>query len=77
MRLTYSAQKQMLSLPQSEALDLISSLKTYEIKQQGYIKWLENRPGYRIKIGQYRAIFEFDSARDEIIVLKLLKLKKR
>ncbi len=72
MQIIHSAQKQLQKLASDDAITLLHALTQYEKKQQGYIKWLENRPGYRIKIGKYRVIFEFNDQNDEIIILKLL-----
>ncbi|MDB2682970.1 hypothetical protein N9Z27_01810, partial [Alphaproteobacteria bacterium] len=50
---------------------ILQAFQLYELKQRGYIKWLENRPGYRITVGKYRAIFEIQD--DEAIVLDILR----
>lgn len=73
MKIKRSAQKQMQKLPKDEALLLIQALMQYETKPQGYIKWLEGRRGYRIRIKNYRAIFEFEDQNNEMVILKLLK----
>ena len=72
MKILRSAQKQLQKLPPETATTLINALIYYEEKQQGYIKWLEGRPGYRIKIGAYRVIFEFEDQDNELIILKFL-----
>ena len=72
MKIAYSAHQQLLKLPPDKALALIDALSKYENRQRGYIKWLDNRPGYRIVIDAFRVLFEFDETANEIIALKLL-----
>lgn len=75
MKISRSVQKQLQKLPPHEAISLINALQKYEDKQQGYIKWLEGRTGYRIKTGDYRVIFEFQDEHKEIVALKLMTHK--
>ena len=73
MKLHHTAQKQLQKMPSKEALSLLYALLQYETKPQGYTKWLENRAGYRIRIGKYRAIFEFQNT--EMVIFTIIKDK--
>jgi DNA-binding XRE family transcriptional regulator/mRNA-degrading endonuclease RelE of RelBE toxin-antitoxin system len=69
MRFKRSALKQLLRLPQENMLEMLNAIKIYEDKQQGYIRWLEKRPGYRLWIDGYRAIFRQEPPYNTVLVL--------
>lgn len=74
MQILSTAHKQFCKLPPQEVRHIIYKLFEYQKTSQGYIKWLENRPGYRITIGDYRVLFEYQ---DNIFtVLHISKLGK-
>ena len=77
MRMRKTAHKQMQALPYEEAILLFNALSKYERKQQGYIKWLENRAGYRIQVGDFRVVFKFDDLNNELIVLNISNIHKQ
>lgn len=67
----HTAHKQLKKLPAKDALHIVYTLLDYKKRRRGYIKWLDGRPGYRLKIGKYRAIFEFKD--DKMMVLTILQ----
>ena len=74
MQIFKTAHKQLQKLHKNDAIRMINALLHYEKNQKGYIKWLENRPGYRIKIDNYHVIFEFQEEHNEIFVLELVPM---
>lgn len=67
--LTQNALKDLRSISQNDALDVIYRIFAYEKKQEGYVKWLEARPGYRLRAAGHRVLFELKS--DHMIILKI------
>ena len=67
MKITKTAQKQLRKMQKQDALRLIEALKHYEATKQGDVKKLQGRDGYRLRIGNMRAIFEII---DDMIVLQ-------
>ena len=67
MKITKTAQKQLGKMQKQDALPLIEILKQYESTKQGDVKKLQGRDGYRLRIGNMRAIFEII---DDMIVLQ-------
>jgi len=67
--ITHRALKNLRNAPPNEALNVMYRIYAYEKKQEGYIKWLESRPGYRLKASGHRVLFELRN--DNMIVLKI------
>jgi mRNA interferase RelE/StbE len=67
MKITRTAQKQLRKMQKQDAMRLINALEQYEAKGQGDVKALQGREGYRLRIGNMRAIFEIV---DDMIVLQ-------
>lgn len=58
MRITKSAQKQLRKMQKQDALRLLNALKEFEDSGKGDVKNLQGRNGYRLRVGNMRAIFE-------------------
>lgn len=58
MKISKTAQKQLRKMQKQDALRLISALKEYEDSGRGDVKNLQGRNGYRLRVGNTRAIFE-------------------
>lgn len=67
MRFHRSAIKQLRKMDAQAARRLMNALQRHEKDGSGDVKKLVNRHGYRIRVGDYRAIFEIEN--DEVIVL--------
>lgn len=67
MKITRRAQKQLLRMDRRYAERIVKALMAYEKEGTGDVKPLKGRPGYRLRVGDYRAIFEMDAG--EILVL--------
>jgi mRNA interferase RelE/StbE len=58
--LTSAAAKDLDALPIEARNAIVRALSAYAIDGTGDIKALNGRPGYRMRIGQYRVIFNED-----------------
>lgn len=58
MKISKTAQKQLRRMQKQDAQRLISALKEYESSGKGDVKNLQGRNGYRLRVGNMRAIFE-------------------
>ncbi len=67
MKVSKTAQKQLRKMQKQDALRLLDALKEYEVSGKGDVKNLQGRNGYRLRVGNMRAIFEIV---DGIIVLQ-------
>jgi len=67
MKISRTAQKQLRKMQKQDAQRLIDALKEYEASGNGDVKSLQGRNGYRLRVGNMRAIFEIING---IIVLQ-------
>ena len=58
MKISKTAQKQLRKMQKQDALRLLNALKEYEASGRGDVKSLQGRNGYRLRVGNMRAIFE-------------------
>jgi len=58
MKISNTAQKQLRKMQKQDALRLLNALKEYEKSGKGDVKNLQGRNGYRLRVGNMRAIFE-------------------
>lgn len=58
MEISKTAQKQLRKMKKHDALRLLHGLKEYEVSGKGDVKKLQGRNGYRLRLGNMRAIFE-------------------
>jgi mRNA interferase RelE/StbE len=65
------AAKQFDKLPVAAREQIMEGLTKYAISGIGDVKKLQDRPGFRMRIGRYRVIFSED--RTTIIVIEVLK----
>ncbi len=68
MKITKTAQKQLRKMQKQDSSRPIDALKNYEATNQGDVKKLQGRDGYRLRIGNMCAIFEII---DGMIVLQV------
>ena len=61
------AQNKLLKMAPVSARRMVEALLLYEKTGLGDIKFLKGRPGLRLRVGDYRAIFEIETG--EITVL--------
>ena len=59
--LTLSAAKDLDALPRDARSQVEAGLHRYALTGQGDVKALRGREGYRLRIGQYRVIFDEDA----------------
>lgn len=57
---TQPAAKQLDAIESKDREAVIDGLASYAISGKGDIKRLVNRPGFRLRIGRYRVIFQED-----------------
>jgi mRNA interferase RelE/StbE len=67
VRIENKALKQFRKMERKAALRLRNALLAYETDKTGDVKKLQGRDGYRLRIGDYRAIFEIVNG--EVVVL--------
>ncbi len=60
--LTLSAAKDIEALPQDGREQVEAGLHRYAMTGQGDVKALQGRDGYRLRIGNYRVIFDEDAS---------------
>jgi mRNA interferase RelE/StbE len=60
--LTLSAAKDLDALPRDAREQVEAGLHRYAMTGQGDVKALQGRGGYRLRIGNYRVIFDEDAA---------------
>jgi len=68
--------KQLNKLPKADKARLnaaIELLKTNPVPPAA--KKLKDRPGYRIRVGDYRIIYRFEKTEIQILILKILHRK--
>ena len=58
--LTLSAAKDLEALPRDAREQVETALHRYAMAGQGDVKALQGRDGYRLRIGDYRVIFDED-----------------
>jgi len=58
MKISRTVQKKLQKLPQNAAQAILADLNKYEQTQRGYIRWLEGRAGYRIRINDTHIVFD-------------------
>jgi mRNA interferase RelE/StbE len=58
MEVSKTAQKQLRKMQKQDALRLLDALKEYEKSGKGDVRNLQGRQGYRLRVGNMRAIFE-------------------
>ena len=78
VRLTYtpSALKGLRKAPDKVAIDLRAKLQTVAADPLGQHPWakrLTDQPGYRIRQGDWRAVYRLDHKTDEMIVDAIAK----
>ena len=56
--LTRAAAKQLDALPRDARDQIEAGLDNYAIHGQGEVKKLQDRMGYRLRVGRYRVIFD-------------------
>ncbi|MCB8934230.1 MAG: type II toxin-antitoxin system RelE/ParE family toxin [Anaerolineae bacterium] len=71
---TKQAKRALLKLPHSVAQNIREKLTT--IAQEPYsrhhnVTKLQNRPGYRLRVGDWRVIYDVDNGKLIILVLKI------
>ena len=69
MKFTSTALKQMTRMDRRQAQRVMEALQRYEATGQGDVKKLQGRDGYRLRIGDYRALFERTD--DQITVIEV------
>ena len=60
--LTLSAAKDLDALPRDAREQVEVALHRYAMTGQGDVKALQGRPGWRLRVGGYRVIFEEDAS---------------
>jgi mRNA interferase RelE/StbE len=60
--LTLSAAKDLDALPQDAREQVESGLNRFAMTGQGDVKALQGRNGYRLRVGNYRVIFDEDAS---------------
>ena len=78
MRLIFSpsAAKAICKVPAKEAEALLGKLQQVASQPVGVYPWskrLTNQPGYRVRQGDWRAVYRLDLDADEMIVEKIAK----
>jgi mRNA interferase RelE/StbE len=58
MEVSKTAQKQLRKMQKQDALRLLDALREYEKSGNGDVRNLQGRQGYRLRVGNMRAIFE-------------------
>ena len=57
---TRAAEKQLLALPPEAQASIETALQAYAITGRGDVKALVDEPGFRLRVGSYRVIFDED-----------------
>lgn len=78
MRLSFapSAVKELAGLPRKDAQAMLAKLQEVAANPNGQYPWarrLTNHPGFRVRHGDWRAIYRLDHETDEMIVDKIAK----
>ena len=60
--LTLGAAKDLDALPRDAREQVEAGLHKYAVTGQGDVKALQNRDGYRLRIGSFRVIFDQDAS---------------
>ncbi|MBQ1542349.1 plasmid stabilization protein [Caulobacter sp. CCUG 60055] len=58
---TRAAAKDLDALPAMAQEAIVTALSTYAVEGRGDIKHLSGRDGYRMRVGDYRVIFDEDA----------------
>lgn len=66
-----SALKELKKLKREVQEKIISALERIRIKPERYVTKLVGDPGYRLRVGQYRAIMDIDKGKLMILVIKV------
>jgi mRNA interferase RelE/StbE len=69
--LSRQAQKDLEALPKDEALRIVSALRTYAETGAGHVLALQGRSGFRLRMGDYRALFERIEEPRQLLVLRI------
>lgn len=67
--LTPVALKALGGLPKAVQVQIVAKLKRYAETRAGSVKALVGRPGTRLRIGNYRAVFIEDSAEIRVFAI--------
>jgi len=66
-----TAKKQLKKLEKSVQIRIIGTLERIRIKPENYVKKLVGERAYRLRVGDYRVIFDLDKTDLLILVLKV------
>jgi mRNA interferase RelE/StbE len=70
------ALKQLKKLEKNVQESIISALERIRIRPQVHVTKLVGDPGYRLRVGDYRVIFDIDEGNLVILVIKIGHRKK-
>ncbi len=75
VRLSKTAEKQLDKLPGNISIQIINILKKLaeDPRPHGYLK-LTNRPGYRIRKGDYRIVYDIY---DKVLIVEVISIGNR
>jgi len=59
---THAAVKQIDTIESKDREAILDALAAYAVSGKGDVKRLSGRPGFRLRIGRYRVIFNEDAA---------------
>jgi mRNA interferase RelE/StbE len=68
--------KQLKKLEKNVQESIISALERIRIRPQAHVTKLVGDPGYRLRVGDYRVIFDIDEGNLVILVIKIGHRKK-
>jgi mRNA interferase RelE/StbE len=64
------AQKDLAAIPQIDAARIVHAIRSLGEAQSGDVKKLSNHdPAYRLRVGNWRVLFDFD--KDKIIIYRI------
>jgi len=73
IELTRTAQKGLKKMPAKDRAALLAKLKLFAETKQGDVKKLQGADAYRLRHGNYRAIFEIEN---NILVIRVAHRKE-